>query len=107
MPKTIEQLNAEFEARMEKAKQDELNAAAEKAAAEIKAAEEARKAEEARAVAEAGDHLEPLTVWQARVEQAHAHQQDGRQCEADHPGMETGVAQDHGRDATGRFRGLR
>ena len=32
MPKTIEQLNAEFEARMEKAKQDELNAAAEKAA---------------------------------------------------------------------------
>ena len=34
MPKTIEQLNAEFEARMEKAKQDELNAAAEKAAAE-------------------------------------------------------------------------
>ena len=30
MPKTIEQLNAEFEARMEKAKQDELNAAAEK-----------------------------------------------------------------------------
>ena len=33
MPKTIEQLNAEFEARMEKAKQDELNAAAEKAAA--------------------------------------------------------------------------
>ena len=53
MPKTIEQLNAEFEARMEKAKQDELNAAAEKAAAEIKAAEEARKAEEARAVAEA------------------------------------------------------
>ena len=31
MPKTIEQLNAEFEARMEKAKQDELNAAAEKA----------------------------------------------------------------------------
>ena len=53
MPKTIEQLNAEFEARMEKAKQDELNAAAEKAAAEIKAAEEARKAEEARAAAEA------------------------------------------------------
>ena len=46
MPKTIEQLNAEFEARMEKAKQDELNAAAEKAAAEIKAAEEARKTEE-------------------------------------------------------------
>ena len=40
MPKTIEQLNAEFEARMEKAKQDELNAAAEKAAAEIKAAKE-------------------------------------------------------------------
>ena len=34
MPKTIEQLNAEFEARMEKAKQDELNAAAEKAAAD-------------------------------------------------------------------------
>ena len=32
MPKTIEQLNAEFEARMEKVKQDELNAAAEKAA---------------------------------------------------------------------------
>ena len=53
MPKTIEQLNAEFEARMEKAKQDELNAAAEKAAAEIKAAEEARKAEEAHAAAEA------------------------------------------------------
>lgn len=53
MPKTIEQLNAEFEARMEKAKQDELNAAAEKAAAEIKAAEEARKAEEARAAVEA------------------------------------------------------
>ena len=53
MPKTIEQLNAEFEARMEKAKQDELNAAAEKAAAEIKAAEEARKAEESRAAAEA------------------------------------------------------
>lgn len=53
MPKTIEQLNAEFEERMEKAKQDELNAAAEKAAAEIKAAEEARKEEEARAAAEA------------------------------------------------------
>ena len=34
MPKTIEHLNAEFEARMEKAKQDELNAAAEKAAAD-------------------------------------------------------------------------
>lgn len=53
MPKTIEQLNAEFEARMEKAKQDELNAAAEKAAEEIRAAEEARKAEEARAAEEA------------------------------------------------------
>ena len=35
MPKTIEQLNAEFEARMEKAKQDELNEAAEKAAAAL------------------------------------------------------------------------
>ena len=35
MPKTIEELNAEFEARMEKAKQDELNAAAERAAEEI------------------------------------------------------------------------
>ena len=53
MPKTIEQLNAEFEARMEKAKQDELNAATEKAAEEIRAAEEARKAEEARAAEEA------------------------------------------------------
>ena len=35
MPKTIEELNAEFEARMEKAKQDELNAVAERAAEEI------------------------------------------------------------------------
>ena len=44
MPKTIEELNAEFEARMEKAKQDELNAAAEKAAEEILEAERMRAA---------------------------------------------------------------
>ena len=66
MPKTIEQLNAEFEARMEKAKQDELNAAAEKAAAEIKAAEEARKAEEARAAAEAMAAAEAKAAEEAR-----------------------------------------
>ena len=35
-----------------------------------------KAAQEARAVAEAGDHLEPLTVWQARVEQAHTHQRE-------------------------------
>ena len=67
MPKTIEQLNAEFEARMEKAKQDELNAAAEKAAAEIKAAEEARKAEEARAVAEAKAAAEARAAAEAKA----------------------------------------
>ena len=67
MPKTIEQLNAEFEARMEKAKQDELNAAAEKAAAEIKAAEEARKAEEARAAAEAKAAAEARAAAEAKA----------------------------------------
>ena len=67
MPKTIEQLNAEFEARMEKAKQDELNAAAEKAAAEIKAAEEARKAEKARAVAEAKAAAEARAAAEAKA----------------------------------------
>ena len=67
MPKTIEQLNAEFEARMEKAKQDELNAAAEKAAAEIKAAEEARKAEEARAVAKAKAAAEARAAAEAKA----------------------------------------
>ena len=67
MPKTIEQLNAEFEARMEKAKQDELNAAAEKAAAEIKAAEEARKAEESRAAAEAKAAAEARAAAEAKA----------------------------------------
>ena len=67
MPKTIEQLNAEFEARMEKAKQDELNAAAEKAAAEIKAAEEARKAEEARTAAEAKAAAEARAAAEAKA----------------------------------------
>lgn len=53
MPKTIEDLNAEFEARMEKAKQDELNAAAEKAAEEILEAERMRAAHNAEEKAEA------------------------------------------------------
>lgn len=53
MPKTIEELNAEFEARMEKAKQDELNAAAEKAAEEILEAERMRAAHNAEEKAEA------------------------------------------------------
>lgn len=53
MPKTIEELNAEFEARMEKAKQDELNAAAERAAAEILEAERMRAAHNAEEKAEA------------------------------------------------------
>ncbi len=70
MPKTIEQLNAEFEERMEKAKQDELNAAAEKAAAEIKAAEEARKEEEARAAAEAKAAEEARRVEERSYESA-------------------------------------
>lgn len=70
MPKTIEQLNAEFEERIEKAKQDELNAAAEKAAAEIKAAEEARKEEEARAAAEAKAAEEARRVEERSYESA-------------------------------------
>lgn len=53
MPKTIEDLNAEFEARMEKAKQDELNAAAERAAEEILEAERMRAAHNAEEKAEA------------------------------------------------------
>lgn len=53
MPKTIEELNAEFEARMEKAKQDELNAAAERAAEEILEAERMRAAHNAEEKAEA------------------------------------------------------
>lgn len=53
MPKTIEELNAEFEARMEKAKQDELNAAAERAAEEILGAERMRAAHNAEEKAEA------------------------------------------------------
>ena len=52
MPKTIEELNAEFEARMEKAKQDELNAAAERAAEEILEAERMRAAHNAEEKAE-------------------------------------------------------
>ena len=70
MPKTIEQLNAEFEARMEKAKQDELNAAAEKAAEEIRAAEEARKAEETRAAEEAKIAEETRRVEERSYESA-------------------------------------
>lgn len=53
MPKTIEELNAEFEARMEKAKQDELNAAAERAAEEILEAERMRAAHNTEEKAEA------------------------------------------------------
>lgn len=53
MPKTIEELNANFEARMEKAKQDELNAAAERAAEEILEAERMRAAHNAEEKAEA------------------------------------------------------
>lgn len=53
MPKTIEELNADFEARMEKAKQDELNAAAERAAEEILEAERMRAAHNAEEKAEA------------------------------------------------------
>lgn len=53
MPKTIEELNAEFEARMEKAKQDELNAAAERAAEEILEAERMRATHNAEEKAEA------------------------------------------------------
>lgn len=53
MPKTIEELNAEFEARMEKAKQDELNAAAERAAEEILEAERMRAAHNAEEKVEA------------------------------------------------------
>lgn len=53
MPKTIEELNAEFEARMEKAKQDELNAVAERAAEEILEAERMRAAHNAEEKAEA------------------------------------------------------
>ena len=53
MPKTIEELNAEFEARMEKAKQDELNAAAERAAEENLEAERMRAAHNAEEKAEA------------------------------------------------------
>lgn len=53
MPKTIKELNAEFEARMEKAKQDELNAAAERAAEEILEAERMRAAHNAEEKAEA------------------------------------------------------
>lgn len=53
MPKTIEELNAEFEARMEKVKQDELNAAAERAAEEILEAERMRAAHNAEEKAEA------------------------------------------------------
>lgn len=53
MPKTIEELNAEFEARMEKAKQDELNAAAERAAEEILEAERMRAAHNAEEKSEA------------------------------------------------------
>lgn len=53
MPKTIEELNAEFEARMEKAKQDELNAVAERAAEEILEAERMRAAHNAEEKVEA------------------------------------------------------